>query len=143
MWAPESSIVPLARACHFAAVRHVRQRPKGEAAEPYMNHLSDCSSRVSSMSRRRHCRSPDQLRVCGSNARQCLLVGRLLRSGSGSEPTFGMSACNQGLRVPRTPSAVSAGACRSRRTGQSARPSPANRRGVTTSMKAISAHTSP
>ena len=31
----------LARAYHFAAVRHVDQRRKGEAVEPYVNHLTD------------------------------------------------------------------------------------------------------
>lgn len=38
--------VALARAYHFAAVRHVAQRRKGEAAEPYMNHLTEVAELV-------------------------------------------------------------------------------------------------
>lgn len=36
----------LAKAYHFAAVRHVAQRRKGEAAEPYMNHLTEVAELV-------------------------------------------------------------------------------------------------
>lgn len=38
--------VALARAYHFAAVRHVAQRRKGDAAEPYMNHLTEVAELV-------------------------------------------------------------------------------------------------
>ncbi|MGD0183976.1 MAG: HD domain-containing protein [Roseiarcus sp.] len=34
-------IVELTRAYHFAALKHVNQRRKGEAAEPYVNHLTE------------------------------------------------------------------------------------------------------
>ncbi|MBV9995449.1 MAG: bifunctional (p)ppGpp synthetase/guanosine-3',5'-bis(diphosphate) 3'-pyrophosphohydrolase [Caulobacteraceae bacterium] len=34
-------IIQLARAYHFAAEKHVGHRRKGEAAEPYMNHLTE------------------------------------------------------------------------------------------------------
>jgi (p)ppGpp synthase/HD superfamily hydrolase len=34
-------IVQLTRAYHFAAQKHVGQRRKGEAAEPYVNHLAE------------------------------------------------------------------------------------------------------
>ena len=40
------SIVALTRAYHFAAARHVDQRRKGEAAEPYMNHLTEVAELV-------------------------------------------------------------------------------------------------
>ena len=40
------SIVTLARAYHFAAAKHVDQRRKGEAAEPYMNHLTEVAELV-------------------------------------------------------------------------------------------------
>ena len=36
----------LARAYRFAAERHVHQRRKGEAAEPYMNHLAEVADLV-------------------------------------------------------------------------------------------------
>jgi GTP diphosphokinase / guanosine-3',5'-bis(diphosphate) 3'-diphosphatase len=36
----------LARAYHFAAVRHVDQRRKGAAGEPYTNHLSEVAELV-------------------------------------------------------------------------------------------------
>ena len=42
----ENPIVTLARAYHFAAARHVHQRRKGEAAEPYMNHLTEVAELV-------------------------------------------------------------------------------------------------
>lgn len=42
----ETPIMTLARAYHFAAVRHVDQRRKGEAAEPYMNHLTEVADLV-------------------------------------------------------------------------------------------------
>jgi (p)ppGpp synthase/HD superfamily hydrolase len=38
--------VTLARAYHFAALKHVSQRRKGEAAEPYMNHLTEVAELV-------------------------------------------------------------------------------------------------
>lgn len=37
----ENPVVALARAYHFAASAHVHQRRKGEAAEPYINHLAE------------------------------------------------------------------------------------------------------
>jgi (p)ppGpp synthase/HD superfamily hydrolase len=43
---PESPIVALARAYNFAAASHVNQRRKGEAAEPYMNHLTEVAELV-------------------------------------------------------------------------------------------------
>ena len=36
----------LARAYHFAAVKHVDTRRKGEAEEPYMNHLTEVAELV-------------------------------------------------------------------------------------------------
>src|SRR5271156_1379865 len=42
----ENLMVALARAYHFAAARHVHQRRKGEAAEPYMNHLTEVAELV-------------------------------------------------------------------------------------------------
>ena len=36
----------LSRAFHFAAERHVHQRRKGEAAEPYLNHLAEVADLV-------------------------------------------------------------------------------------------------
>ena len=47
----ESPIVALARAYHFAAVRHVDQRRKGEAGEPYMNHLTEVAELVAQATR--------------------------------------------------------------------------------------------
>ena len=41
-----NSIVSLARAYDYAARRHVHQRRKGEAAEPYMNHLVEVAELV-------------------------------------------------------------------------------------------------
>jgi hypothetical protein len=38
--------VKLVRAYHFAAQRHVDQRRKGEAAEPYLNHLTEVAELV-------------------------------------------------------------------------------------------------
>jgi (p)ppGpp synthase/HD superfamily hydrolase len=42
----ENPMVTLARAYHCAAARHVDQRRKGEAAEPYMNHLAEVAELV-------------------------------------------------------------------------------------------------
>lgn len=42
----DNALVRLAEAYHFAAVRHVKQRRKGEAAEPYMNHLTEVAELV-------------------------------------------------------------------------------------------------
>ncbi|MFI4974352.1 MAG: HD domain-containing protein [Caulobacterales bacterium] len=39
-------IIPLTRAYHFAAQKHVDQRRKGEAGEPYMNHLTEVAELV-------------------------------------------------------------------------------------------------
>ena len=47
----ENPMVTLARAYHFAAVRHVDQRRKGEAAEPYMNHLTEVAELVARATR--------------------------------------------------------------------------------------------
>lgn len=41
-----NTIADLARAYHFAAVKHVDQRRKGAAAEPYMNHLTEAAELV-------------------------------------------------------------------------------------------------
>lgn len=41
-----NDIVRLARAYHFAALKHVHQRRKGELAEPYMNHLIEVAELV-------------------------------------------------------------------------------------------------
>ena len=41
-----NEIVLLTRAYHFAARAHVDQRRKGEAAEPYMNHLTEVAELV-------------------------------------------------------------------------------------------------
>jgi (p)ppGpp synthase/HD superfamily hydrolase len=41
-----SDTITLARAYHFAAQKHVSQRRKGEAAEPYMNHLTEVAELV-------------------------------------------------------------------------------------------------
>ena len=41
-----STVTDLARAYHFAAVKHVSQRRKGQAAEPYMNHLTEVAELV-------------------------------------------------------------------------------------------------
>ena len=42
--------IQLARAYHFAASRHVDQRRKGTAAEPYMNHLTEVAELVAEAS---------------------------------------------------------------------------------------------
>src|SRR5579859_7480462 len=47
----ENPIVTLARAYHFAATKHVDQRRKGEAAEPYMNHLTEVAELVAQATR--------------------------------------------------------------------------------------------
>jgi (p)ppGpp synthase/HD superfamily hydrolase len=47
----ENPMVTLARAYHFAAARHVDQRRKGEAAEPYMNHLAEVADLVARATR--------------------------------------------------------------------------------------------
>lgn len=41
-----SDLVQLTRAYHFAATRHVDQRRKGAAAEPYINHLTEVAELV-------------------------------------------------------------------------------------------------
>ena len=41
-----NDVTALARAYHFAAVRHVGQRRKGAAPEPYMNHLTEVADLV-------------------------------------------------------------------------------------------------
>ena len=41
-----SDVSSLARAYNFAAVKHIAQRRKGEAAEPYMNHLTEVAELV-------------------------------------------------------------------------------------------------
>ncbi len=41
-----SDVLKLARAYHFAASWHVGQRRKGEAAEPYINHLTEVGELV-------------------------------------------------------------------------------------------------
>jgi (p)ppGpp synthase/HD superfamily hydrolase len=41
-----NKITDLTRAYHFAALKHVDQRRKGEAAEPYMNHLTEVAELV-------------------------------------------------------------------------------------------------
>ena len=40
------TVTDLARAYHFAALKHVDQRRKGLAAEPYMNHLTEVAELV-------------------------------------------------------------------------------------------------
>lgn len=40
----DRALVDLARAFDFAARRHVHQRRKGEAAEPYVNHLAEVTA---------------------------------------------------------------------------------------------------
>ena len=45
-----NTIVDLTRAYHFAATKHVNQRRKGEAAEPYMNHLTEVAELVATAS---------------------------------------------------------------------------------------------
>jgi (p)ppGpp synthase/HD superfamily hydrolase len=41
-----TTILNLTEAYHFAAAKHVGQRRKGEAAEPYMNHLTEVAELV-------------------------------------------------------------------------------------------------
>ena len=45
-----STALNLARAYHFAAVKHVDKRRKGEAAEPYVNHLTEVAELVAQAS---------------------------------------------------------------------------------------------
>jgi (p)ppGpp synthase/HD superfamily hydrolase len=40
------TITDLTRAYHFAAVKHVNQRRKGAASEPYINHLTEVAALV-------------------------------------------------------------------------------------------------
>jgi len=47
----EPPILTLARAYHFAAAAHVNQRRKGEAAEPYVNHLAEVAELVARATR--------------------------------------------------------------------------------------------
>ncbi len=47
---PGERVIQLARAYHFAASRHVSQRRKGAAAEPYMNHLTEVAELVAEAS---------------------------------------------------------------------------------------------
>ena len=41
-----NATLKLTKAYHFAAVKHVQQRRKGEAAEPYLNHLTEVAELV-------------------------------------------------------------------------------------------------
>ena len=43
-----NTITDLARAYHFAAVRHTNQKRKGKAGEPYVNHLTEVAELVAS-----------------------------------------------------------------------------------------------
>ncbi len=43
-----NTITDLARAYHFAAVRHTNQKRKGKAGEPYINHLTEVTELVAS-----------------------------------------------------------------------------------------------
>lgn len=47
---PAEPVIQLAQAYHFAASRHVSQRRKGAAAEPYMNHLTEVAELVAEAS---------------------------------------------------------------------------------------------
>jgi guanosine-3',5'-bis(diphosphate) 3'-pyrophosphohydrolase len=47
----ENPVVALARAYHFAAVKHAEQKRKGEAAEPYVNHLTEVAELVAGATR--------------------------------------------------------------------------------------------
>lgn len=47
----ENPIVTLAQAYHFAAARHMHQRRKGEAVEPYVNHLTEVAELVAQATR--------------------------------------------------------------------------------------------
>ena len=40
------AVIRIARAYHFAAERHVSHRRKGEAAEPYINHLTEVAELI-------------------------------------------------------------------------------------------------
>lgn len=40
------AVIGIARAYHFAAARHVDQRRKGSAAEPYLNHLTEVAELI-------------------------------------------------------------------------------------------------
>jgi len=42
----DNPLLTLARAYNFAAAKHVDQRRKGEAAEPYLNHLTEVAELV-------------------------------------------------------------------------------------------------
>ena len=42
----QSDVLKVIRAAHFAAVKHAAQRRKGEAAEPYVNHLLEVANLV-------------------------------------------------------------------------------------------------
>jgi (p)ppGpp synthase/HD superfamily hydrolase len=44
-------ILTLAQAYNFAAAKHVKQRRKGEAAEPYINHLAEVAELVAQATR--------------------------------------------------------------------------------------------
>ncbi len=50
-----------AAACHYAAQRHTAQRRKGEAGEPYVNHVIEVADRVA-----RSSHGPDRLLVLGA-----------------------------------------------------------------------------
>ena len=41
-----NATLKLTKAYHFAALKHVQQRRKGEAAEPYLNHLTEVAELV-------------------------------------------------------------------------------------------------
>lgn len=44
------TVTDLARAYHFAAVKHIDQRRKGAASEPYINHLTEVAALVAEAS---------------------------------------------------------------------------------------------
>jgi len=44
--AADNPVLTLARAYNFAAAKHIDQRRKGEAAEPYVNHLTEVAELV-------------------------------------------------------------------------------------------------
>ncbi len=44
--ATDNPVLTLARAYNFAAAKHIDQRRKGEAAEPYVNHLTEVAELV-------------------------------------------------------------------------------------------------
>ena len=43
---PKPSVIDLVAAYHFAAVKHVDQRRKGDRGEPYLNHLTEVTQLV-------------------------------------------------------------------------------------------------